>query len=73
MFGRPGKDDFCLSPGDICMIEHLAELERAGGGIEARSDGDETVFSGWVPKNAVVSSDLSPDDKPSATHSSTNA
>ncbi|MBR5345841.1 MAG: Spo0B domain-containing protein [Clostridia bacterium] len=48
-------------------------LERAGGGIEARSDGDETVFSGWVPKNAVVSSDLSPADQPSATHPSTNA
>lgn len=26
----PGKDDFCLSPNDICMIEHLDELESAG-------------------------------------------
>lgn len=28
--GRPGSSDFCLSPNDICMIEHLAELEKAG-------------------------------------------
>ena len=29
-------------------------LERAGGGIEVRTDGDETVFSGWVPKQTPV-------------------
>lgn len=30
VFGTPGNGDFCLSPNDICMIEHLPELERAG-------------------------------------------
>lgn len=28
--GKPGASDFCLSPNDICMIEHLADLEKAG-------------------------------------------
>lgn len=28
--GWPNSTDFCLSPNDICMIEHLAELENAG-------------------------------------------
>ncbi|MBR4635562.1 MAG: U32 family peptidase [Clostridia bacterium] len=28
--GKPGSGDFCLSPNDICMIEHLKELEAAG-------------------------------------------
>ena len=28
--GRPGPNDFCLSPNDICMIEYLDELEKAG-------------------------------------------
>ena len=33
-------------------------LERAGGGIEVTSDGEETIFSGWVPKQ--ISSAESP-------------
>lgn len=28
--GIPGKNDYCLSLGDLCMIEHLADMERAG-------------------------------------------
>ncbi|MCH5278568.1 MAG: U32 family peptidase [Christensenellaceae bacterium] len=28
--GRPGEDDFCLSPSDICMLEHLSALRDAG-------------------------------------------
>lgn len=28
--GMPGKADYCLSLGDLCMIEHLADMERAG-------------------------------------------
>lgn len=28
--GIPKAGEFCLSPNDICMIEHLAELEKAG-------------------------------------------
>ena len=28
--GRPSDRDFCLSPNDICMIEHLNALQRAG-------------------------------------------
>ena len=30
IFGRPSDKDFCLSPNDICMIEHLNALQRAG-------------------------------------------
>lgn len=30
VFGTPSSSDLCLSPNDICMIEHLDELERAG-------------------------------------------
>ena len=28
--GVPAKDDYALSLGDLCMIEHLADMERAG-------------------------------------------
>ncbi len=28
--GKPGASDLCLSPNDICMIEHLKALEDAG-------------------------------------------
>lgn len=30
VFGRPSAVDFCLSPNDICMIEHLNALRKAG-------------------------------------------
>lgn len=30
VFGRPSSSDLCLSPNDICMIEHLSDLEKAG-------------------------------------------
>lgn len=30
VYGVPGKDDYCLSLGDLCMIEHLGAMERAG-------------------------------------------
>lgn len=28
--GMPGREEYCLSLGDLCMIEHLAEMEKAG-------------------------------------------
>lgn len=28
--GKPTENELCLSPNDICMIEHLDELEKAG-------------------------------------------
>lgn len=30
VFGVPKSSDLCLSPNDICMIEHLDKLEKAG-------------------------------------------
>ncbi|MBR5947030.1 MAG: U32 family peptidase [Clostridia bacterium] len=30
VFGAPKPSELCLSPNDICMIEHLRELESAG-------------------------------------------